>query len=86
LRRIKYLGHIISAQGVQTDPSKIQDIVEWKTPTTVTQLRGFLGLTGYYRRFVKAYVVICKPLHEALKKNSFKWAEDQEASFKHLNY
>jgi hypothetical protein len=64
--QVEYLGHVISSAGVATDPSKIQDIVKWKTPGTVTKLRGFLG--GYYRRFVKNYAMICKPLHEVLKK------------------
>jgi hypothetical protein len=63
---VDYLGHIISGDGVATDPSKISAILSWKTPTNITQLRGFLGLTGYYRRFVKQYATICKPLHEAL--------------------
>jgi hypothetical protein len=63
----------MSRNGVATDPSKISAILSWKTPTTITQLRGFLGLTGYYRCFVKNYATICKPLHESLKKNSFVW-------------
>jgi hypothetical protein len=68
---VEYLGHIISGTGVATDPSKIQDIIELKTPQTIKQLRGFLGLAGYYRRFIPHYALICQPLHKALKKNSF---------------
>jgi hypothetical protein len=75
--QVQYLGHIISGSGVQTDPSKIQDIVKWKTPHTLKKLRGFLGLTGYYRRFIPHYALICQPLYNALKKNAFQWGPEQ---------
>jgi hypothetical protein len=78
---IEYLGHIISGQGVSTDPSKIKDIVEWKTPKTLKKLRDFLGLTGYYRRFIKGYATVCQPLYLALKKDNFQRGPDQEAAF-----
>jgi hypothetical protein len=78
---VEYLGHIISGDGVATDPSKISSIISWPTTTTITQLRGFLGLTGYYRRFVKQYASICKPLHDSLKKNSFVWGDTQQEAF-----
>jgi hypothetical protein len=78
------LGHIISSEGVATDPSKIQDIIRWEIPRTVRKLRGFLGLTGYYRRFIPQYALICQPLHSALKKNSFQWGTEQQAAFDKL--
>jgi hypothetical protein len=82
--QVEYLGHIISGNGVATDPSKIMDIVNWKTPQSVKQLRGFLGLTGYYRRFIPKYALICQPLHTALKKNSYQWGTEQQTAFEQL--
>jgi hypothetical protein len=81
---VEYLCHVLSGNGVATDPSKIQEIISWQAPETVKQLRGFLGLTGYYRRFVKGYASICRPLHDVLKKNSFAWASPQQAAFEAL--
>jgi hypothetical protein len=81
---VEYLGHIISGQGVATDPAKIKDIVEWKTPKTLKKLRGFLGLTGYYRWFIQGYSTICQPLYHALKKDNFQWGQQQEEAFQKL--
>jgi hypothetical protein len=60
--KIEYLGHVIIGQGVATDPAKISIIQSWPSPTNVTQLRAFLGLTGYYRRFIEGYGIICRSL------------------------
>jgi hypothetical protein len=64
-----------------TDPKKIKDIINWQEPKTLKKLRGFLGLTGYYRCFIKGYSTICQPLHQALKKDSFVWGEAQQIAF-----
>ena len=71
--QVEYLGYDISGMGVQTDPSKIEAIANWKTPTTPKQLRALLGFTGYYRRFFSQYALICQPLYAALKKDAFEW-------------
>lgn len=70
--------------GVSTDPTKVAAIEKWPTPTNITELRGFLGLAGYYRKFIQGYGIICKPLFNALKKNSFFWTADQHEAFEKL--
>jgi len=66
--KVTFLGHIVSGQGIATDPEKTKLIVDWPTPTDLKQLRGFLGLSGYYRRFVEGYVRIAAPLNDLMKK------------------
>jgi hypothetical protein len=82
--QVEYLGHILSGNGVQTNPAKIKEVVEWATPSSLKKLRGFLGLTGYYRRFIPRYAIICQPLYAALKKNAFTWGPEQQAAFDKL--
>ncbi|KAJ4816839.1 polyprotein [Rhynchospora pubera] len=81
MKELEYLGHLITHNGIATDPSKVEAMVQWPTPTSVRQLRGFLGLTGYYRRFIKDYGTISKPLTDQLRKNSFKWGEEAQKAF-----
>jgi hypothetical protein len=82
--QVEYLGHIISAAGVATTPHNIDAIINWPPPKTVTKLRGFLGLTGYYRRFVQDYGKICRPLHDLLKANAFHWTPEHTTAFDKL--
>ena len=81
---MEYLGHIITIHGVPTNPKKVAAMKEWLKPQTLKELRGFLRLTGYYRRFVKQYGVISKPLIALLKNNSFQWGDDAQAAFEPL--
>ncbi|CAM8905618.1 unnamed protein product [Rhodiola kirilowii] len=76
-----FLGHIISAKGVAVDPSKIDAIQQWPRPTSTKQLRSFLGLAGYYRKFVKSYAQVASPLTKLLVKDAFCWNDSAEDAF-----
>lgn len=82
--QLEYLGHIISSTGVSTDPSKVAVMRDWPQPKTLKQLREFLELTGYYRRFVKDYGIISRPLTNLLKKGLFVWTPVATIAFERL--
>ncbi|KAK4385967.1 Retrovirus-related Pol polyprotein from transposon [Sesamum angolense] len=78
---VNYLGHTISTASLAADPSKLQVIADWPAPTSFTALRGFLGITRYYRRFVRNYASIAAPLTDLLKHSSFTWPPATAAVF-----
>jgi hypothetical protein len=81
---IKYLGHLISTERVKADGKRLIAMVEWPKPKSLKALRGFLGLTGYYRKFIRGYGSIVAPLTDLLKKNAFAWNEVAETTFEEL--
>jgi hypothetical protein len=85
LEEVPFLGHIISEGGISVDPSKVKDILSWKTPQNVLDIKSFLGLAGYYRRFIKGFSQISMPMTELLAKgNTFEWMPRRETSFQEL--
>ena len=85
LREVGFLGHIVSGDGIRVDPSKISAIVDWKPPKNVTEVRSFLGLAGYYRRFVNEFSIIAAPMTRLLRKDvKFEWTEECQQSFEEL--
>lgn len=84
-QKLLYLGHVISKDGVSTDPSKISTIEQWHVPVSVKEVRSFLGLAGYYRKFIRHYGIIAKPLTNLLRKgNLFLWTEIEATAFQTL--
>jgi hypothetical protein len=85
LTEVSFLGHVISAGGVSVDPSKVNDVLYWMPPMNASEIQSFLGLTGYYHRFIKNFSKIAKPMMKLLEKNKdFEWTKECQASFEEL--
>ena len=89
LREVKYLGHIVSAEGISTDPDKVAAVAKWPMPTKAPDSRSFLGFTGYYQRFIKNYSCIAKPLHKLVadveaRHTEYEWSEACQEAFNAL--
>ena len=86
-KEVSFLGHVVSAEGVSADPQKISSVNEWPTPRTVHDVRCFLGLCSYYRKFVKGFGDIASPLHQLTEKGRiFHWTEECEDAFRRLKH
>ncbi|GJT74255.1 putative reverse transcriptase domain-containing protein [Tanacetum coccineum] len=85
IRIVQFLGHLIDSQGLHVDPTKIEVVKNWTSPTTPTEVLQFLGLAGYYRRFIEGFSKIAKPLTKLTQKNkNYIWGEEQESAFQLL--
>ena len=85
LEEVKFLGHVVNKDGIKVDPSKIEAVEKWRRPETPTEIRQFLGLVGYYRRFIENFSKIAQPLMLLTHKDrSFDWGEKQEEAFRLL--
>ena len=78
------MGHIVSHEGVKVDPKKIKSLMDWLVPKTLKKFRGFLGMTGYYHKFVQNYGRITTPLTTLLKKYAFSWTLEETQAFQQL--
>ena len=83
-KHVEFLGHIVSTDDIKVDPKKIMVITEWSSPNSITLLRGFLGLTCYYRIFVCNYTQIVSPLTSLLKRDAFRWGKDAKKKIEQL--
>jgi hypothetical protein len=81
MTKILYLGHVVSAQGVQVHREKIQAILDWPPPKNISHLRGFFGICSYYRRFVKGFSQLAAPLTDLTKKGAFRWTDEAQRTF-----
>jgi len=87
LKKVPFLGHILSEDGVSVDPSKVQEVLDWKAPTSVHEVRSFLGLAGYYRCFIPDFSKIAKPMTKVLQKDvKFVWSQECDIAFTALRH
>jgi hypothetical protein len=85
MKQVAFLGHVISKGGISMDPRKVQDVLSWNVPTSVVNIRSFLGLDRYYQRFIEGFSKISKPMTELLEKDKkFEWTPTCKASFQEL--
>jgi len=85
LEKVKFLGHVISKDGISVDPAKVEAVMQWERPKTITEIRSFLGLAGYYRRFIEGFSKIAAPLTRlTMKGQPFVWTSKSEESFQEL--
>jgi hypothetical protein len=85
MKQVAFLGHVISKGGISVDPSKVQDVTSWNAPMSVGDIQSFLGLAGYYQRFIEGFLKMSKPMNELLDKDKkFEWTPACEASFQQL--
>ncbi|GJZ54600.1 putative reverse transcriptase domain-containing protein [Tanacetum coccineum] len=85
LKEVQFLGHVVNRDGIHVDPSKVESVKNWKTPESSTEIRSFLGLAGYYRRFIENFSKIAKPLTLLTQKNkTYVWGDEQEEAFRIL--
>ncbi|KAL4283832.1 hypothetical protein GQ457_16G018880 [Hibiscus cannabinus] len=85
IREVVFLGHVVSSEGIRVDPKKVEAIVNWKQPTSVTEIRSFLGLAGYYRRFVSGFSNVAAPLTKLLQKGvKYEWSDARQQAFEKL--
>ncbi|XP_071709423.1 uncharacterized mitochondrial protein AtMg00860-like [Rutidosis leptorrhynchoides] len=85
LREVQFLGHIICAEGIKVDSSKIEDVMNWNSPKNLREIKSFLGLAGYYRRFIKDFSKIASSLTKLTRKDvSFQWGNERETAFQTL--
>jgi hypothetical protein len=85
LDKVEFLGHVITKEGIAINPNKVHSVLDWPTPKNVKEVRGFLGMAGYYRRFIEGFSKIVGPMIDLLRKNiPFIWDEKCEKSFQEL--